>query len=154
LFVLKERGMPYAVTVALDSPAAKAGVESGTSSPSCRAARPVDAAVGDLADPRRRPGQARSGDDPPRRSQAAQLPARRSAGAAPEVVERDGVAMLRSGAFDGYDRDASRRPRCARRWPRSITARCSISAARPRAIPSAGITPSRRSSPRAISVRS
>lgn len=103
LFVLKERGMPYAVTVAPDSPAAKAGIESGDliAKLQGRSTRlmPLWEIWQILAGA---PG-AKLDLETIRRGEAKELSFQLAEGTAPalQVVDRDGVAMLRLGSIDG-----------------------------------------------------
>jgi carboxyl-terminal processing protease len=102
LFVLKERGMPYAVTVAPDSPAAKAGLETGDLlaklqgrstrlMPLWEIWQILAGAPGSKLDIE----TIRRGEAKELSFQLADAPS-----APPQVVDRDGVAMLRLGAID------------------------------------------------------
>jgi len=102
LFVLKERGMPYAVTVAAGSPAAKAGVEVGDliAKLQGRSTRlmPLWEIWQILAGA---PG-AKVDLETIRRGEAKQLSFQlaEATPSAPEVTERDGVVMLRLPSID------------------------------------------------------
>ncbi len=102
LFVLKERGMPYAVTVVADSPAAQAGVVAGDLiaklqgrstrlMPLWEIWQILAGAPGGKIDLE----TIRRGEAKQLSFQLADLPP-----AAPQVVERDGVAMLRLATID------------------------------------------------------